>query len=585
MLAKIMRVFKRNALFSKLEEEHFLLRCSMNIPEPSNFIQEIIVNDLKTGKRSSVHTRFPPEPNGYLHIGHAKSICLNFATAKKFDGLTNLRFDDTNPTKEEIEYVDSIREDVGWLGFDWGDREYYASDYYEQIYDFAEQLILKGHAYVCELKGEAVSAHRGTHTEPGKNSPWRDRPVAESLDLFRRMRAGEFEEGSCFLRAKIDMAHPNMNMRDPAVYRIKKASHHRTGDKWCIYPMYDFAHPLSDWIEQITHSICTLEFEAHRPLYDWFLEALELKNRPQQIEFARLNLTYTMMSKRRLLELVQNNVVMGWSDPRMPTLSGLRRRGYSPSSIREFCDRIGVAKADSMVDINLLYFCIREELNATAQRAMAVLDPIKVVIDNWEEGRFEEIEVENNPGDLSQGTRQILFGRELYIERDDFMEEPPKKYFRLRPDGEVRLKGAYFVKCVRVDKDAEGNILEIHCTYDPASRGGESPDGRKVKGTIQWVSVPHAVNAEVRLFNHLFTVEDPANTPEDKVWLDFLNPNSMLTCQAKLEPMMAQATMSDRYQFMRLGYFCLDSEKSKEGGLVFNRTVELKDSWAKAQPK
>lgn len=585
MLAKIMRVFKRNALFSKLEEEHFLLRCSMNIPEPSNFIQEIIVNDLKTGKRSSVHTRFPPEPNGYLHIGHAKSICLNFATAKKFDGLTNLRFDDTNPTKEEIEYVDSIREDVSWLGFDWGDREYYASDYYEQIYDFAEQLILKGHAYVCELKGEAVSAHRGTHTEPGKNSPWRDRPVAESLDLFRRMRAGEFEEGSCFLRAKIDMAHPNMNMRDPAVYRIKKASHHRTGDKWCIYPMYDFAHPLSDWIEQITHSICTLEFEAHRPLYDWFLEALELKNRPQQIEFARLNLTYTMMSKRRLLELVQNNVVMGWSDPRMPTLSGLRRRGYSPSSIREFCDRIGVAKADSMVDINLLYFCIREELNATAQRAMAVLDPIKVVIDNWEEGRFEEIEVENNPGDLSQGTRQILFGRELYIERDDFMEEPPKKYFRLRPDGEVRLKGAYFVKCVRVDKDAEGNILEIHCTYDPASRGGESPDGRKVKGTIQWVSVPHAVNAEVRLFNHLFTVEDPANTPEDKVWLDFLNPNSMLTCQAKLEPMMAHATMSDRYQFMRLGYFCLDSEKSKEGGLVFNRTVELKDSWAKAQPK
>lgn len=557
----------------------------MNIPEPSNFIQEIIVNDLKTGKRSSVHTRFPPEPNGYLHIGHAKSICLNFATAKKFDGLTNLRFDDTNPTKEEIEYVDSIREDVSWLGFDWGDREYYASDYYEQIYDFAEQLILKGHAYVCELKGEAVSAHRGTHTEPGKNSPWRDRPVAESLDLFRRMRAGEFEEGSCFLRAKIDMAHPNMNMRDPAVYRIKKASHHRTGDKWCIYPMYDFAHPLSDWIEQITHSICTLEFEAHRPLYDWFLEALELKNRPQQIEFARLNLTYTMMSKRRLLELVQNNVVMGWSDPRMPTLSGLRRRGYSPSSIREFCDRIGVAKADSMVDINLLYFCIREELNATAQRAMAVLDPIKVVIDNWEEGRFEEIEVENNPGDLSQGTRQILFGRELYIERDDFMEEPPKKYFRLRPDGEVRLKGAYFVKCVRVDKDAEGNILEIHCTYDPASRGGESPDGRKVKGTIQWVSVPHAVNAEVRLFNHLFTVEDPANTPEDKVWLDFLNPNSMLTCQAKLEPMMAHATMSDRYQFMRLGYFCLDSEKSKEGGLVFNRTVELKDSWAKAQPK
>lgn len=557
----------------------------MNIPEPSNFIQEIIVNDLKTGKRSSVHTRFPPEPNGYLHIGHAKSICLNFATAAKFDGLTNLRFDDTNPTKEEIEYVDSIREDVSWLGFDWGDREYYASDYYEQIYDFAEQLILKGHAYICELKGDEVSSHRGTHTEPGKNSPWRDRPVAENLDLFRRMRAGEFEEGSCFLRAKIDMAHPNMNMRDPAVYRIKKATHHRTGDKWCIYPMYDFAHPISDWIERITHSICTLEFEAHRPLYDWFLTALDLENRPQQIEFARLNLTYTMMSKRRLLELVQNKVVMGWSDPRMPTISGLRRRGYSPSSIREFCDRIGVAKADSMVDINLLYFCIREELNASAQRAMAVLDPIKVVIDNWEEGRFEEIEVENNPNDLSQGTRHILFGRELYIERDDFMEEPPKKYFRLRPDGEVRLKSAYFIKCVRVDKDTEGNILEIHCTYDPASRGGESPDGRKVKGTIQWVSVPHAVNAEVRLFDHLFTVEDPANVPEDKVWMDFLNPESMVVRQAKLEPMMANATVADRYQFMRLGYFCLDSEKAKEGELVFNRTVELKDSWAKAQPK
>ena len=557
----------------------------MNIPEPSNFIQEIIVDDLKTGKRNAVHTRFPPEPNGYLHIGHAKSICLNFSTAAKFGGKTNLRFDDTNPSKEEIEYVDSIREDVRWLGFDWEEREYFASDYYDQIYDFAEQLILKGKAYICELKGDAVSEYRGTLTEAGKPSPWRDRPVSENLDLFRRMKAGEFEEGACFLRAKIDMAHPNMNMRDPAVYRIKKASHHRTGDKWCIYPMYDFAHPISDWIENITHSICTLEFEAHRPLYDWFLQALELKNCPQQIEFARLNLTYTMMSKRRLLELVQNKVVMGWSDPRMPTISGLRRRGYSPSSIREFCDRIGISKADSMVDINLLYFCIREELNASAQRAMAVLNPVKVVIDNWEEGRFDEIEVENNPENPAQGNRKILFGREIYIERDDFMENPPKKYFRLHPDGEVRLKGAYFIKCVRVDKDDQGNILEIHCTYDPASRGGESPDGRKVKGTIQWVSVPHAVSAEVRLFDHLFTLENPADVPEDKVWSDYLNPNSMIKCEAKLEPMMGKATLADRYQFMRLGYFCLDSEENKQGKLVFNRTVELKDSWGKMKAK
>lgn len=557
----------------------------MNIPEPSNFIQEIIVDDLKTGKRNAVHTRFPPEPNGYLHIGHAKSICLNFSTAAKFGGKTNLRFDDTNPSKEEVEYVDSIRDDVHWLGFDWEEREYFASDYYDQIYDFAEQLILKGKAYVCELKGDAVSEYRGTLTEPGKPSPWRERPVSENLDLFRRMKAGEFEEGACFLRAKIDMAHPNMNMRDPAVYRIKKASHHRTGDKWCIYPMYDFAHPISDWIENITHSICTLEFEAHRPLYDWFLQALELENRPQQIEFARLNLSYTMMSKRRLLELVQNKVVMGWNDPRMPTISGLRRRGYSPSSIREFCDRIGISKADSMVDINLLYFCIREELNASAQRAMAVLNPVKVVIDNWEEGRFEEIEVENNPENPAQGNRKILFGREIYIERDDFMENPPKKYFRLHPDGEVRLKGAYFIKCVRVDKDDQGNILEIHCTYDPASRGGESPDGRKVKGTIQWVSVPHAVSAEVRLFDHLFTLENPADVPEDKVWSDYLNPNSMIKCEAKLEPMMGKATLADRYQFMRLGYFCLDSEENKQGKLVFNRTVELKDSWGKMQAK
>lgn len=556
----------------------------MEVPESSNFIQDIIVDDLNSGKRDHVHTRFPPEPNGYLHIGHAKSICLNFGTALKFGGKTNLRFDDTNPSKEDVEYVDSIREDVRWLGFDWEDREFYASDYYDQLYDFAEKLIMLGKAYVCELKGDEVSEYRGTLTEPGRESPWRNRPIEENLDLFRRMKAGEFEDGHCFLRAKIDMAHPNMNMRDPAVYRIKKERHHRTGDKWCIYPMYDFAHPLSDWIEGITHSICTLEFEAHRPLYDWFLEALGLENRPQQIEFARLNLTYTMMSKRRLLELVETKTVMGWDDPRMPTVSALRRRGYSPSSIREFCERIGISKADSMVDLNLLYFCIREELNATAQRAMAVLDPVKLVIDNWEAGRFEEIEVENNPENLEQGSRKVPFGKELFIDREDFMENPPKKYFRLRPGGEVRLKSAYFVKCESFVKDAEGKVTEIHCTYDPATRGGESPDGRKVKGTIQWVSAAHAVDAEVRLFDNLFTLENPAAVPEGKDWRDFLNPNSLTIKQAKLEPMLANAKLEDRFQFMRLGYFCLDKD-SAPGKLVFNRTVELKDSWGKQLAK
>lgn len=561
-----------------------LLENTMEIPEASNFIQEIIVDDLKTGKRDKVHTRFPPEPNGYLHIGHAKSICLNFGTAQKFQGKTNIRFDDTNPTKEDVEYVDSIREDVRWLGFDWEDREFFASDYYDKIYEFAERLIELGKAYVCELKGDDVGEYRGTLTTPGKDSPWRNRSVEENLSLFRRMKAGEFEEGSCFLRAKIDMAHPNMNMRDPAIYRIKKATHHRTGDKWCIYPMYDFAHPLSDWMEGITHSICTLEFEAHRPLYDWFLEALGLENRPQQIEFARLNLTYTMMSKRRLLELVESKTVMGWDDPRMPTVSGLRRRGYSPSSIREFCDRIGISKADSMVDINLLYFCIREELNASAQRVMAVLDPIKLVIDNWEEGRFEEIEVENNPENLAQGTRKILFGKELYIEREDFMEEPPKKYFRLKPGGEVRLKSAYYVTCVGCEKDENGNVTVVHCTYDPESRGGETPDGRKVKGTIQWVSALHGVDAEVRLFENLFLEENPAQVPEGRVWQDLLNPESMIVKQAKVEPMVAKATKEDRYQFMRLGYFCLDKDSTIEK-LVFNRTVSLKDSWVKQQAK
>lgn len=556
----------------------------MEIPESSNFIQDIIVNDLKTGKRTKVHTRFPPEPNGYLHIGHAKSICLNFGTANKFadfGGITNLRFDDTNPTKEDVEYVDSIREDVQWLGFEWKGGEYFASDYYDQIYAFAEKMIEMGKAYVEDLNREEMQEYRGNDAgKPSKPSPYRDRSVEENMKLFREMRDGKYADGEKCLRAKVDLASPNMNMRDPTIYRIKHCTHHRTGDKWCVYPMYDFAHPISDWIEGITHSICTLEFEAHRPLYDWFLIELGLENRPQQIEFARLNLTYTMMSKRKLLELVQTKAVMGWDDPRMPTVCGLRRRGYTPSSIREFCDRIGISKADSMVDSNLLYFCIREELNRTAQRAMAVLDPIKLVIDNWEDGKIDEIEVENNPEDPSMGTRKIPFGKELFIEREDFMEEPPKKYFRLKPDGEVRLKSAYFVKCVGFEKDADGNVTVVHCTYDPESRGGESPDGRKVKGTIQWVSAAHAVDAEVRLFDNLFTLENPSATPEGHDWHEYLNPNSLEVKIAKVEPALASATMADRYQFMRLGYFCLDKD-STEGKLVFNRTVGLKDSYNK----
>ncbi len=552
------------------------------IPEASNFIQEIIVDDLKSGRRSNVLTRFPPEPNGYLHIGHAKSICLNFGTALKFGGKTNLRFDDTNPTKEDVEYVDSIREDVRWLGFNW-EKELFASDYYDKLYEFAEQLIQMGKAYVDDLSQEEMREYRGSDAgKPSRPSPFRDRSPEENLDLFRRMKAGEFEDGSRTLRAKIDLSSPNMNMRDPAIYRIKKTTHHRTGDKWCVYPMYDFAHPLSDWLEGITQSICTLEFEAHRPLYNWVLETLKLENRPQQIEFARLNLTYTMMSKRRLLELVQSKAVMGWDDPRMPTVSALRRRGYSPSSIREFCDRIGISKADSMVDINLLYFCIREELNKTAQRAMVVQDPIKVVIDNWEDGREEEIEIENNPENPESGSRRVVFTKELFIERDDFSENPPKKYFRLKPDGEVRLKSAYYVKCTSIEKDADGNVTVVHCSYDPESRGGETPDGRKVKGTIHWVSAKYAVDAEVRLFDNLFTLENPSNVPEGKDWRDFLNPDSLIVKQAKAEPMLQNAKPEDRFQFMRQGYFCLDKDSS-ETKLVFNRTVGLKDSWVKAQ--
>ncbi|PJJ42797.1 glutamine--tRNA ligase/YqeY domain fusion protein [Hallerella succinigenes] len=558
----------------------------MDIPESTNFIQDIIVDDLKTGKRDHVLTRFPPEPNGYIHIGHAKSICLNFGTAKKFCGKTNLRFDDTNPTKEDTEYVDSIYNDVHWLGFNWEEPVHYASDYYDQLYDFAEQLIQLGKAYVDDLSPEEMREYRGNDAgKPSKPSPYRDRSIEENLDLFRRMKAGEFADGAKTLRAKLDLSSPNMNMRDPAVYRIKHATHHRTGDKWCIYPMYDFAHPLSDWIEGITHSICTLEFEAHRPLYNWFLETLNLKNRPQQIEFARLNLSYTVMSKRKLLELVKSGRVMGWDDPRMPTVCGFRRRGYTPSSIREFCDRIGISKADSMVDINLLYFCIREELNRTASRAMAVLDPIKVVIDNWEDGKVEEVDVENNPEDPNAGTRKVPFGKELFIERDDFMENPPKKYFRLKPDGEVRLKGAYFVKCVSVEKDADGNVTTVHCTYDPATKGGDSPDGRKVKGTIHWVNASTAVDAEVRLFDNLFTLENTGDVPDGEDPLNYLNPDSMIVKQAKLEPSLAKANLNDRFQFMRQGYFCLDSRDSKPEHLVFNRTVGLKDSWGKAQAK
>ena len=556
----------------------------MEIPESSNFIQDIIVNDLKTGKRDYVLTRFPPEPNGYIHIGHAKSICLNFGTAKKFNGKTNLRFDDTNPTKEDTEYVDSIYNDVHWLGFNWEEPVHYASDYYDQLYDFAEKLIQLGKAYVDDLSPEEMKDYRGNDAgKPSKPSPYRDRSVEENLDLFRRMKAGEFADGEKTLRAKLDLASPNMNMRDPAIYRIKHATHHRTGDKWCIYPMYDFAHPLSDWIEGITHSICTLEFEAHRPLYNWFLETLDLPKRPQQIEFARLNLSYTVMSKRKLLELVKSGRVNGWDDPRMPTVCGLRRRGYTPSSIREFCDRIGISKADSMVDINLLYFCIREELNKTAKRAMAVLDPVKVVIDNWEDGKIDEVEVENNPEDPNAGMRKVPFGKEIFIERDDFMENPPKKYFRLKPDGEVRLKGAYFVKCVSVEKDAAGNVSVIHCTYDPATRGGDSPDGRKVKGTIHWVYAPTAVDAEIRLYDNLFTLENTGNVPEGEDPLDYLNPDSLQIKQAKLEPMLANATVEDRFQFMRQGYFCVDNRDSKPEHLVFNRTVGLKNSWSKSQ--
>lgn len=550
-----------------------------------NFIQEIMAADRDSNKWSGrVNTRFPPEPNGYLHIGHAKSICLNFGLAREFGGVCNLRFDDTNPTKEDVEYVDSIMNDVRWLGFDWDDRLYYASDYFEQLYEWAVQLIKKGKAYVCDLSGDAVREHRGTLTAPGKNSPFRDRDWAENLDLFARMRAGEFPDGSRTLRAKIDMAHPNLNMRDPVMYRILRAEHHRTGNKWCIYATYDWAHGQSDSIERITHSICTLEFENHRPLYDWYLDELGLFH-PQQIEFARLNLTYTVMSKRRLLELVNGGHVRGWDDPRMPTLAGMRRRGYTPEAIRNFCAKIGVSKTDSMIEMSVLEGAVRDDLNKKAPRVLGVLRPLKVVIDNYPEGQVEELEAINNPEDEAMGTRKLPFSRELYIERDDFREDPPKGYYRLSPGKEVRLRYAYFVTCKSVVKDPKtGEVTELHCTYDPATRGGAAPDGRKVQGTIHWVSAAHAIDAEVRLYDYLFRIPDLAEVPQGEDYKSYINPESLVVLQGcKLEPSLAKASPGSRFQFERQGYFCVDTVDSKPGAPVFNRTVSLKDTWAKIE--
>jgi glutaminyl-tRNA synthetase len=548
-----------------------------------DFIRQIVAEDLKTNKWGGrVVTRFPPEPNGYLHIGHAKSICLNFGIATDFGGLCNLRFDDTNPEKEEQEYIDAIIEDVRWLGFDWQDRLYFASDYFEQMFRYAVQLIKKGSAYVCDLTADEIREYRGTLTKPGRDSPYRNRSVEENLDLFERMLAGEFPDGSRTLRAKIDMAHPNLNMRDPVMYRILHASHHRTGDKWCIYPMYDWAHGLEDSIEKITHSICTLEFENHRPLYDWFLDELGVYH-PQQIEFARLNLTYTVMSKRKLLRLVQDGHVKGWDDPRMPTISGLRRRGYSPESIRSFARVIGVNKFNSTVDIILLEHCLREDLNKTSPRVMAVLRPLKVIIDNYPPDKVEEMEAINNPEDPSAGKRKVPFSRELYIERDDFMEVPPKKFYRLAPGREVRLRYAYFVKCTNVVNDKDGNVTELHCTYDPATRGGDAPDGRKVKSTLHWVSAQHAIKAEVRLYDHLFTKENPDDVEDGQDFTASLNPNSLeVLTDCFVEPSLANAKPLSRYQFERLGYFCVDPDSNKNK-LVFNRTVTLRDEWAKIQ--
>jgi glutaminyl-tRNA synthetase len=550
-----------------------------------DFIRTIIDADRKAGKNEGrVHTRFPPEPNGYLHIGHAKSICLNFGIAAEYGGLCNLRFDDTNPIKEEAEYVESIKGDVRWLGFDWEDREYYASDYFEQLYEWAVRLIKKGKAFVCDLSAEEIREYRGTLTRPGKNSPFRSRSIEENLDLFQRMRAGEFPDGSRTLRAKIDMASPNLNMRDPVMYRILRATHHRTGDDWCIYATYDWAHGQSDSVEKITHSLCTLEFEDHRPLYDWFLKELGVF-RPQQIEFARLNLSYTIMSKRKLLQLVEEGLVSGWDDPRMPTISGLRRRGYTPESIRDFCDRIGLAKKESTADIALLDHCLREDLNLRAQRAMAVLRPLKIIIDNYPEDKVEWLDAENNPEDPSMGTRKIPFSRTLYIEQEDFREDPPKKYFRLAPGREVRLKHAYYITCESVVKDKKtGEIKELHCTYDPETRGGWSKDGRRVMGTLHWVSAAQAVDAEVRLYEFLFTKENPGEEEKGTDFKDYLNPESLKVLNGcRVEPSLAETLPGSRYQFLRQGYFCADSRDSSKEKLVFNRTVPLRDTWAKIE--
>lgn len=548
-----------------------------------NFIEEIIEEDLRMGKNECrVHTRFPPEPNGYLHIGHAKSICLNFGLAKKYNGKTNLRFDDTNPVKEDIEYVDSIKEDVKWLGFDWEDREFYASDYFEQLYEFAVILIRKGKAYVCDMSAEEMSESRGTPTRPGRENPYRNRTIEENLDLFTRMRAGEFPDGAKVLRAKVDMASPNMHMRDPVIYRILHTSHHRTGDKWCIYPMYDFAHGQSDSIEKITHSICTLEFEVHRPLYDWLIQEIGIYA-PRQIEFARLNLSYTVMSKRKLLELVQEKQVRGWDDPRMPTICGLRRRGYTPESIRNFADLIGVAKRDNVIDISLLEFCIREDLNKRAMRIMGIINPLKIVLDNYPDELVEEMAAVNNPEDPSAGSRKVPFSKELYIEHGDFMENPPGKFFRLAPGREVRLRSAYIIKCESVTKDpVSGRILEVHCSYDPATKSGMPESNRKVKGTLHWVSVKHAITAEIRMYDRLFMVESPDNAEEGKTYKDFLNPDSLEIKTGFIEPSVRNVIPGQKYQFERLGYYSVDYDSTPDK-LVFNCVVPLKDSWSKKE--
>jgi len=557
-----------------------------NVVKSNNFIHQIIEEEISAGKNNGrVHTRFPPEPNGYLHIGHAKSICLNFGTAQKFNGLTNLRFDDTNPSKEETEYVDSIKEDVKWLGFTWNKTELYASDYFDQLFEFAVKLIQEGKAYIDDQDAETISTQKGTPTRPGIESPYKSRSVEENLDLFLRMKAGEFNEGDRILRASIDMSSPNMHMRDPILYRIMKANHHRTGDKWCIYPMYDFAHGQCDYWEGITHSICTLEFEVHRPLYDWFVDQLKDSDyRPRQIEFSRLNLNYTVMSKRKLLELVKDGHVTGWDDPRMPTICGLRRRGYTPESLRNFAERIGVTKTDGITDVALLEYSIREDLNKRAQRVMGVLNPLKVVITNCQEGVVDQMEAINNPEDPDMGTRLVPFTREIYIEREDFMEDPPKKFYRLSPGTEVRLRYAYFITCTDVVKDASGEITEIHCTYDPASRGGNSPDGRKVKSTIHWVSATENVEAEVRLYDRLFSDEEP-DGHKDIDFKEFMNHDSLqVLSKCYIEPFVKDAKVLDHFQFERLGYFNIDSDSTSEK-LVFNRTVQLKDTWTKVQQK